>query len=62
MVFFGLLFLRERHPSVRLLPGDLVKTLLTITSGIGIAALLFAGYVFLKTIPDVGRYVRISRM
>jgi hypothetical protein len=62
MVFFGLLFLRERHPSVRLLPGDLVKTLLTIASGIGIATLLFAGYVFLKAIPDVGRYVRITRM
>jgi hypothetical protein len=39
-----------------------VKTLLTITSGIGIATLLFAGYVFLKAIPDMGRYVRISRM
>jgi hypothetical protein len=39
-----------------------VKTLLRITSGIGIATLLFAGYVFLKTIPDLGRYVRISRM
>jgi len=39
-----------------------VKTLLTITSGIGIATLLFAGYVFLTVIPDVGRYIRISRM
>ena len=39
-----------------------MKTLLRITSGIGIATLLFAGYVFLKTIPDLGRYVRISRM
>jgi hypothetical protein len=39
-----------------------VKTFLTITSGVGIAALLFVGYVFLAAIPDVGRYVRISRM
>jgi len=39
-----------------------VKTFLVITSGIGVAALLFAGYVFLKAIPDVGRYARISRM
>jgi hypothetical protein len=42
--------------------GDLVKTFLTITSGVGIAALLFAGYVFLTAIPDMGRYIRISRM
>ncbi len=42
--------------------GDLVKTLRTITSGVGIATLLFVGYVFLTAIPDVGRYVRISRM
>jgi hypothetical protein len=39
-----------------------VKTLLTIISGVGIATLLFAGYVFLTAIPDVGRYIRISRM
>jgi hypothetical protein len=39
-----------------------VKTLLTITTGVGIATLLFAGYVFLTAIPDVGRYIRISRM
>jgi hypothetical protein len=39
-----------------------MKTLLAITSGVGIATLLFAGYVFLKAVPDMGRYVRISRM
>ena len=39
-----------------------MKTLLIITSGVGVATLLFAGYVFLKAIPDVGRYARISRM
>jgi hypothetical protein len=39
-----------------------MKTLLTITSGVGIATLLFAGYVLLKAVPDLGRYVRISRM
>jgi hypothetical protein len=39
-----------------------MKTLLTVTSGIGIVTLLFVGYVFLKAIPDVGRYVKISRM
>jgi hypothetical protein len=39
-----------------------VKTVLTVTSVVGIATLLFAGYVFLTAIPDVGRYIRISRM
>ena len=39
-----------------------MKTLLAITSGVGIATLLFAGYVFRKAVPDMGRYVRISRM
>ena len=39
-----------------------MKTLLAITSGVGIVTLLFAGYVFLKAVPDMGRYVRISRM
>jgi hypothetical protein len=39
-----------------------MKTFLAITSAVGIATLLFAGYVFLKAVPDMGRYVRISRM
>lgn len=39
-----------------------MKTFLAITSGVGIVTLLFAGYVFLHAIPDVGRYVKISRM
>jgi hypothetical protein len=39
-----------------------MKTLLTITSGIGIASLLFVGYVFLQGIPDLVRYIRIRRM
>ena len=39
-----------------------MKTLLAITNVVGIATLLFVGYVLLTAIPDVGRYVRISRM
>jgi hypothetical protein len=39
-----------------------VKTLLAITSGVGIATLLFVGFVFLTAIPDVGRYIRMRRM
>jgi len=39
-----------------------VKTLLIITTGVGVATLIFAGYVFLKAVPDVGRYVKIRRM
>jgi hypothetical protein len=39
-----------------------MKTLVVITSGVGIVTLLFAGYVFLHAIPDLGRYMKISRM
>jgi len=39
-----------------------MKTFLTITSGVGIVTLLFAGYVFLRGLPDAARYLRISRM
>jgi hypothetical protein len=39
-----------------------MKTLLIITTGVGVATLIFAGYVFLKAVPDMGRYVKISRM
>jgi hypothetical protein len=39
-----------------------MKPLVVITSGVGAVTLLFMGYVFLKMIPDVGRYARISRM
>lgn len=39
-----------------------MKIGLGITSAVGVVTLLFVGYVFLKAIPDVGRYVRISRM
>ncbi len=42
--------------------GAAVKTLLTITSGVGIVTLLFLGFTLLKAVPDVGRYIRISRM
>ncbi len=38
------------------------KTLSTITSVVGVATLLLAGYVFLKSIPDVRRYIKISTM
>jgi hypothetical protein len=39
-----------------------MRTFLKITCGVGVAALLFAGYVFLSAIPDVARYIRINRM
>jgi len=43
--------------------GDYVKTtIVTITSAVGIMTLLFGAVVFLKALPDIGRYVRISRM
>jgi hypothetical protein len=39
-----------------------VKIMLAVTSSVGIATLLFAGYVLLQALPDVARYARISRM
>ncbi|MCU1304171.1 MAG: hypothetical protein JWQ87_4455 [Candidatus Sulfotelmatobacter sp.] len=39
-----------------------MRTFLKLTSGVGIATLLFAGYVFIHAIPDMGRYLKISRM
>ena len=39
-----------------------MKTLSAITRGVGIATLLFVGFVFLTAIPDVGRFIRMRRM
>jgi len=39
-----------------------VKIGIAITSAVGIATLIFAGYVFMKALPDIGRYVKISKM
>ncbi|WP_396127255.1 DUF6893 family small protein [Acidicapsa acidisoli] len=39
-----------------------MKTALAITSGVGVVTLLFLGCVLLKGLPDLGRYIRISRM
>jgi hypothetical protein len=39
-----------------------VKTLSTISRGVGIITLLFLGYTLLKGVPDLGRYIKISRM
>jgi hypothetical protein len=39
-----------------------VKTLVKITSGVGIATLLFAGYVALMGASELARYIRISKM
>lgn len=38
------------------------KTLATMTSIAGTATLLLIGYVFLTSIPDLKRYIRISTM
>jgi hypothetical protein len=39
-----------------------MKTLSALTSVVGVATLLLAGYVILKSIPDVRRYIKISTM
>lgn len=39
-----------------------MKTLIAVRNIMATAGLLLAGYVFLKAIPDVRRYIRISTM
>jgi len=39
-----------------------MKTILTMRNMIGTVGLLAGAYLFLKVLPDVQRYVRISRM
>ncbi len=38
------------------------KTLSTVTKVVGAATLILAGYILISSIPDVGRYIRISTM
>lgn len=40
----------------------LKKTFVTARNIIGVAGLLLAGYVIISSIPDMGRYIKISRM
>jgi hypothetical protein len=39
-----------------------MKTFRNIRNVVGIAGLLFGGYIFVRSIPDVARYIRISTM
>lgn len=38
------------------------KTLIKARNIMGIAGLLVAGYLILTSVPDLGRYIRISKM
>jgi hypothetical protein len=38
------------------------KAFITARNVVGVAGLLLAGYVFLKSAPDLGRYIKISTM
>jgi len=38
------------------------KTLLAITNALGVAALMYAGYLVIQSIPEVRRYIRITTM
>ena len=38
------------------------RALTTATTVVGVAALAFAGYVILASLPDLRRYIRISTM
>lgn len=39
-----------------------MKTFSALTKVAGVATLVFAGYIFLASIPDLRRYIRISSM
>jgi hypothetical protein len=42
---------------------DLVKKAFVVARNIvGVAGLILAGYVVLSSIPDLGRYIKISKM
>jgi hypothetical protein len=41
---------------------SVMKTFRNIRNVVGIAGLLFGGYIFVRSIPDVARYIRISTM
>ena len=38
------------------------KTLRVTRNVLGVAGLLFAGYVLVTSLPDMGRYIKISMM
>jgi len=38
------------------------KPILSVSSVLATAGVLFAGYVFLTSLPDIRRYIRISTM
>ena len=40
----------------------MLKTLIVLRNIVGTAGLVFAGYVFLKALPDMRRYIRLSTM
>ncbi len=39
-----------------------LKVFFTLRNVVGTGGLLFAGYLFLKSIPELRRYIRISTM
>lgn len=42
--------------------GSVKKTLVVTRNIVGFAGLLLAGYVLVTSLPDLGRYIKISRM
>jgi hypothetical protein len=38
------------------------KTLSAVTTILGAAGLIFVGYIVVASLPDVGRYIKISSM
>ena len=42
--------------------GPVKKTFVVTRNIVGVAGLLLAGYVLVTSLPDLGRYIKISRM
>jgi hypothetical protein len=45
-----------------LVGGILIRAFVTARNIVGIVSLVLAGYVLISSVPDVGRYIKISRM
>jgi hypothetical protein len=55
--------MRERHPNTSHREGDLMsKPASIVVRVVGVASFLLAGYVVLTSLPDLRRYIKISRM
>jgi hypothetical protein len=60
--FIRLATSNQRHACEKASEGFVKKTFITARNIIGVAGLILAGYVVISSLPDVGRYIKISSM